>query len=42
MMRAVNSGYALSASVSEVRRKEAHGGRQVVASVDFVKADNEV
>ncbi len=37
MMRAVNSGYALSASVSEVRRKEAYGGRQVVASVDFVK-----
>lgn len=41
MMRAVNSGYALSAAVSEVRRKEAYGGRQVVASVDFVKPVND-
>lgn len=40
MMRAVNSGYTLSASVSEVRRKEAYGGRQVVASVEFVKPED--
>jgi DNA polymerase III epsilon subunit-like protein len=39
MIRAVNSGYSLRAAVSEVQRKAAFGGRQVVASVDFPKTN---
>jgi DNA polymerase III epsilon subunit-like protein len=37
LMRAVFSGYTLHAEVTEVRRKEKHGGREVVVAVDFVK-----
>ena len=37
LTRAVFSGYTLHAEVTEVRRKEKHGGREVVVAVDFVK-----
>lgn len=39
MMRAVNSGYSLHASVKEVKRKESYGGRQIIAAVDFIKTE---
>ena len=39
MMRAVNSDYSLRASVKEVKRKEPHGGRQIVAAVEFMKTE---
>ncbi|MEY5044561.1 MAG: hypothetical protein RJA19_1788 [Bacteroidota bacterium] len=37
LTRAVFSGYTLHAEVTEVKRKEKNGGREVVVSVDFVK-----
>lgn len=37
LTRAVFSGYTLEAEVTEVKRKDKHGGREVVVSVDFVK-----